>query len=481
MKRKIFGIALLVLIVVVFTGCKRRDPNNGKLVPEGTQIEFQIWTAQEKDFVAALVREFVTQSKTTGIVPKVIEFANDDELQTFLIEKMAEGTGPDVVFTEGNWIHKNQKKIIPLENDEAFNAAAFRNTFVRVANETLLDGEKILGVPLGVDTLGVFYNEEHLIDRLESRNAPAPTWDEFAKDAEKLTQEDNSFERFRFSGGAIGRLDNTRYGFDLLQNIMIQYGTRFFSSDNLVATFATTKGVSSTGKRINTGIEAIKFFLSFADSKSKYYSWNQFMADDDTPEKDLLPFVKGKTSITFGYSRDKKLIEELIARTPGSISQDWVKAALLPQREASGEKEIIAKTYGFAVPRGAENPDISWKFLQFASGKEIHNSFFQNTGMPSARLDLIAEQGQDLEQGIFARQAKFARGRVFPIDEEYLENEFVFLITNLNTGRYPIDKTVEKLEKKITEKVKAYYKREREVENNIKKIQQQQADLKAKE
>lgn len=131
--KKILSLVLLIITAFVVTACTKKAPEQ-TLVPGGGQIEFQVWTAQEKGFVEALLREFIAENKTTQIRPKVIEFADDAELQDFLVEKMAEGTGPDVVFTQGEWVATNTKKLVPVVGDTSFTPEAFANTFVRAAS-----------------------------------------------------------------------------------------------------------------------------------------------------------------------------------------------------------------------------------------------------------------------------------------------------------------------------------------------------------
>jgi len=71
---------------------------------------------------------------------------------------MSESTGPDIVLTNGEWVAYNKNKLVPRLNDVSFTPDLFRNTFVRSANETLIQDEMVYGVPLGVDTLGIIYN-----------------------------------------------------------------------------------------------------------------------------------------------------------------------------------------------------------------------------------------------------------------------------------------------------------------------------------
>ena len=473
--KKFLTLALLIVSAFTFSACQRKAPPE-TLVPAGQQIEFQIWTAQEKGFIEALLREFISEYKTTAIRPKVIEFADDAELQDFLVQKMAEGTGPDVVFTQGEWVAMNTKKLVPVTGDASFTPAAFTNTFVRAASETMVRDEQIYGIPMAVDSLAVFYNEEYLVDALEDRNTPADNWKEFKLDAEALSEQDNSFERFAVSGAALGRTDNVTYGFEILHNMLIQWGAEFFSPDGMRALFASSTGVSPYGGKINYGADALETFTSFADARFKNFAWSKFLSSPQDKDKDLTAFVAGKTAMVFGMSRDIERIEDMAARTGGSISAKNVRVAMFPQYKVPGKptsKEIIGYPYGLVVPRTSENADTAWKFLKFAAKKENQISFWTETGMPTARLDLIAEQASHPELGVFARQAKFARAQVYPVNMADLERTFSELVEDINDGNMAPEKGLRNLERDWSGVADKYAKREKAIENQVKKASSQ--------
>lgn len=438
--KKIVAVFGIVLLGAIFSGCqKKQDPV--RIVPAGQVARMQVWTSREKEAVDALAREFVSAVKIPGLLIDVVGFESDEILQRELVDKLAEGTGPDVVLTDGEWIATNIGKLIPLVQEEGFGINEYGSSFVRIASELLIQNNDIYGVPLAVDTLALFYNEEHLIDSLLNRNQPGRTWQEFRQDTEALTKQDNSFSRFARSGAAIGRTDNVKYGVELLENIMVQYGTPFFSEDQTEAMFASTMGVTPEGKRQNFGVEGVKFFTSFANSQYKNFSWNEHLASRDDVNQEFTPFVHGDVSMVFAYPEDFKIVQTLIASNKklfsGTMSEKNMHVAMFPQMldsENATNRVIVGRLFAGAVPRTTQFSDQAWSLLKYLSKRDTQAGFHEATGLPTARLDLITEQAAEPEMGVFARQAKFARSNVIPTDKNLFLQALSTIIQRVNTG-----------------------------------------------
>ncbi len=449
--KKIFAVFGIMLLASTFSGCQKK-PEPDRIVPAGQSAKMQVWTARETKVLKALAKEFISATNIPGFSIDVITFESEEILQKTLVEKMAEGAGPDVVLTDGEWIGFNSGKLVPLKQEEGFGINEYGSSFVRLATELLIQEDEIYGVPLSVDTLAVVYNEEHLIDRLTNRNQPGRTWKEFQQDVELLTKQDKSFNRFARSGTAIGRTDNTKHGVELLENIMLQYGTPFFSEDQTKATFASTKGVNPEGRRQNFGVAGLKFFTSFANEKYKNFSWNEYLAASEDENKEFTAFAKGDVSMVFAYPKDLETIRSLIKSEKKGISEKNMHVALLPQvldPENTTSRVVLGKLFAGAVARTTQFPDASWRFLKFLSRRNIQSGFYDATGLPTARLDLILEQAAEPESGIFARQAKFARSNLLPIDKIYFHKELDLLVQNVNKGGNE-EELLKKLESKIT-------------------------------
>jgi ABC-type glycerol-3-phosphate transport system substrate-binding protein len=469
-KTKKMGLRFLVSLLLIssmvgLSACEKKE--NQALVPFGENLKLQIWAAGEADFLQELGTAFKSAAQTANLSVHVVPFASDEELQDFLLEAMAAGEGPDVIYTDGNWIHENLDKLTPVTNEPAFTPEAYEKTFVKAANELFLKDGNIWGVPLAVDSLAILYNEEHLIDYLKDRNEPAKTWDQFQKDVEILNRLDNSFARFSLSGGALGRVDNLNYGVEILENLMFQGGVPFFSPDGTESGLA--REVMLNGERQSPGLLALNFFTSFANPVFKNFSWSQFLANPESLDKDFETFAKGKVSMVFGFSKDYNRLRDLILklRQAGdtNVSEKNLRVALLPQLLDPKAREVVAYVRGLAVPRTSENATIAWKFLKFVIRKENLSEFHAFTDLPTPRLDLLSEQESAPHLGLFVRQAKFARPNIMPLSERTFQSGLGGLVNRINEGSIPSSVGLTQLQESFTQEIRDQINRERLLES----------------
>ncbi len=474
MKKYITLSLLLILGTLSLTGCEEKeayDPTKDVNNPKNQEI-LEIWTDAHKNFFQAVGQEFVVTIKRTNLKVKVLEFPNSDTLKHFLLESMAEGNGPDIIYISGEWITQNHNKLIPREGDETFMPLDFEKTFVRSANETLIDGEKIYGVPMGIDSLALFYNNEHILDRLSDRNVPGKTWKEIQEDAENLSTPDNSFSRFSSSGIAMGRFDNLRYGFEILSNMILQFGGSFFTADGLAPQFYQQK-TTVDGKTVSVGVEAVNLFTSFADPRFKYYSWSEFLAHPQSEYKDLEAFLRGDVSMVFGYAKDIKIMEIVVNKLSKSrqpvISLNNVRVTFFPQvvnPSLGGTRKILAKVYALTIPRSASNPELAWDFLKFVITQGNLQTFFQESNLPTPRVDMLKEQEGHPKLGIFVRQAKFARTMHFPnsVSTPNLIAAFSKIILAINNGKSTAERGLKNLESQILKEIQRYLKIKKQIQ-----------------
>lgn len=453
----------LALVVVLgasmfLAGCEKKNNPETQLIAPGQQYTMQIWTYRDTAYMEALGQEFLAAANTPGLGINVVEFESKDEMKALLLDAMAEGIGPDVIYTTGDWIVQHSDKLVPRLRDVSFTPDLFRNTFVRVANETLIQDEKIYGVPMGVDTLAVIYNQEHIIDNLPERNTTAPTWQKFLEDTTRLTKKDNSVSRFLLSGAAIGRIDNTTYGTELLENILVQNGVEFFASEGSESRIANTGGTNAQGQRVNLGQDGLDLFTSFADPRYKNYSWNDLMAT--TEDKEYEAFMRGEVSQVFGYASDYKNIQAKIKSSgKGSkyIAEKNVRIGMLPQKEdpnISANRSIIGEVYALAVPRTSRQNDVAWRFLKFAVRQNNMKSYYQISHTATPRLDLLQEQEDSSDIGVYVRQAKFSQPHTMPLSRNRVHNDLGATLLLIQQDQKDSDKALEDLQDSWTHAVR---------------------------
>ncbi len=470
--KKLTSLLLIFLLGLSLTGCKKKASK----ASENANRRLQIWTtADAQEALRAIGREFSGQPEYLGTSFFVLAFDTHAQLQEFLVDQMAEGMGPDIVYTTGDWVIQNRNKLEEFEEYEIFSAEKFNQTFVRAATDALVHEDEIYGVPMGIDSLAVIYNEDHLATVLPDRNSPGATWTEFKQDVETLNRPDNSFKRFAISGAALGRTDNIVRGYDALENIMVQMGTSFFNPEGTRVTLANSTGINEQGVRENYAQGAVGYFTSFADERFDNYSWSEVLADPLTEEKDMAPFLRGEVSMIFGYATDYEKIKGRIGslKRQGlkTVGANNVRVGFLPQANDPAKthsREVVAKVYALAVPSSAKNEDLAWRFLHFSTQKDQLKSFYEKTHLPTPRLSLIPEQEAEVGTGIYVRQAKFARLNPLYLPESDIQLAINEMVSHINENKLQPLEGLRRVETLLNKQLSTWNNRRSAIDREIK-------------
>jgi ABC-type glycerol-3-phosphate transport system substrate-binding protein len=423
----------LFLAVFVITGCEEKEPP-----PVTISGNINVWVSENGSFWEAVGREFISIFESPNLTVTVVSFENEKELQNTLLNSMAEGNGPDIVFTDSDWIAHNKGKLVPLQNDESLTPEKFQQFFVPSSVETLVEDQTIWGVPIAVDTLAVMYNAGHFAEVFDEGAELATTWEGFRDQVEALNIRNKSFQRFARAGAAIGRGDNIVRGTETCLNLFMQLVGDLFSEDGTEAIFAENKGVTATGERVDFALQSLKFFLGFAKESVSYHSWNELLVDSESKEKDFEAFIKGDVSMIFGTARDLKHIESLFKEVSDTIPKNNVKVGFLPQFEEVGDgvsREVLASVSGLAVTSSSKNPNFSWQFLKFALQLENLQGFSTTSGIPSAHQQILVQQESGGNTDVFIRQAKVAKAHLFPIPRTDVLEAFDTLLDRIHDNK----------------------------------------------
>jgi len=217
---------------------------------------------------------------------------------------------------------------------------------------------------------------------------------------------------------------------DILHSLMIQYDTIFY--DELV---------SKAGFDSQTAEEALKFYLSFADSAQNYYSWDEnFATGEDYFDGDVSAFVQGELSMMFGYAGtyDYLKSQRSIAKSKGLdvIDANVIKIAPFPQvsvsREGTSKRDVLGSYFSLGVAWTSENPETAWDIIAYLTGPDAETVYFEETHKATSRRSLINEQKMHPIYGVFADQVGFAES--FPV-ADVLRYYEIFETLIENTGR----------------------------------------------
>lgn len=412
MRRVLIIAAIFLLpitpIVLVVTGVLKSKPVTV------AAVNLTVWgTADDEKAIAALVSKYrQTRSYVTVTYTKV----RAEDYAQQLVSAWAQGTGPDVFFAPSTWIGKMAQYSLAMPADltvpqviitkgllgtsskvvantkTAPTTSALKNSFVEAVTSDVVRDGQVWGLPLSMDTIVTYYNKD--LTNNAKIFEPAATWSQLQTQltSNKLTQTDEQGKLVQ-SGAALGTSNNVPYATDLLTLLMMQNGSIMTTSDNQ--------------SRINddAGLQALKFYLSFAQPRKNTYSW------DATQTNARDAFLQGKVGYYFGTLADRTTI--------AATNLNWGVAPMLHIRPTgdndgtTSERYIDVAKYSVAMVSKASaqagRSTQAWNFVEFVTQAGNVTPYLQLTSQLPAQRSLLAQYENNVDLSVFAKQLLTAK------------------------------------------------------------------------
>lgn len=289
---------------------------------------------------------------------------------------IAKDDSPDIVKIHNTWlpIFKNNLEPVP---QNIFSPDTFKSTFFPVVSSDFLFSNRPYAVPLGIDTLALYVNQD--LFNTAGLSFPA-TWDEFRTTASKLTIRDSS-GRVRTSGAALGAASNIDHWQDIISLMMLQAGVD------------PTNNPGSP-----EAADALAYYVTF-QTRDKVW--------DETLDRSTLAFAKGQLAMYFGPSWRffdfKNLNPNLNFR-------------VLAVPQLPGGKVVnFASYWAEAVSKKSKNTKAAFEFLKYLSSDEVLTKLYSAEsklrafGEPYPKPKMAALLATDENVGPFVLAASSAQ------------------------------------------------------------------------
>jgi len=333
-KKKIsIVVGALVLIIIVFIlysviGSRLKSSQNEDV----SLIYWGLW--EDPSVFASVISDFEREYPNIKVVYEKQDIKSLGKYVDRLNTRINNNSGPDIYKFHNSWLLQVKGLLLPFPSDLVSSSGIDTQYYDVVKKDLSLNGA-YYGIPLGIDTLALFVNEE--IFEASGITEYPTTWDDLSKISRSLTvkEEEGSIKT---SGAALGTIDNIDHASEIISLLLIQNG-------------ADLKDPNGATKK-NTQ-EALTFYTSFALNEGKVW--------DDQLESSKLAFVKGKLAMYFGYSWD---VLEIKAMNP-NLKFKVVSVPHLPARNST-----IANYWAEGVSSKTKHPKEAFEFLKFLSKKE---------------------------------------------------------------------------------------------------------------
>jgi ABC-type glycerol-3-phosphate transport system substrate-binding protein len=363
-------IAILALVVI---------PIITKTPIGGGSVKLTYWGLwEDSNVMQGIISDFERENPNIKV-----EYSKQDVTQyrNRLLTRVNNGTGPDIFRFHNTWYPMISNILLPLPSD-TISKEEFSRIFYPVAQKDLIRNGAIYGIPLEVDTLSLFINDQ----LFQSAGLSRPvTWNDFINDARAMTVKDET-GKIKTAGAAVGTYDNVTHAPDILALLFLQNGVDF-------------KNLQGSSERIEG---ALSFYTAFTTDTNNVW--------DKTLDPSILAFSKGNLGMFFGYSWDYFTIKQF---NP-SLSFQVVPVPQLPNQNIT-----LASYWVEGVSSKSTHQKEALLFMKFLAKKETAIKLYSDQaktrafGEPYARVDLADTLKTNPDVYTFVSQAPDAMSSIF--------------------------------------------------------------------
>jgi len=410
-KKIIIGIVVLIVLIFIIFLFLPKGQSNKKV----HLVWWGLW--EDQAVMQPLISDF--QRDHPNIT---IEYIKQDpkQYQEKLLTRIKNGTGPDIFRFHNTWVPMLSDVLLPLSSD-VISPSEFKKDFYPVMQKDLIQNGGIYGIPLGVDSLGLYVNTDILT---AAGIQPPQRWEDFVKAASKLTVKDPDTKKIKTAGAAMGTYGNITHAPDILSLLFIQQGV---DMKNLAGS-------------VQDETVALKFYTSFAQSDNNVW--------DSTLDESILSFAQGNLAMYIGFSWDFFRIE--------ALNKD-LHFKIYPVPQLVGGNANVASYWVEGVSAKSSSQKEALLFMQFLSKKETAQKFYatiaktRSFGEIYARRDLASSLKdnkivypfisnlENASSSVFASDTNDGQGGVNSLSNTYLGNAVNSIVNDNGSTQTAID------------------------------------------
>ena len=391
-------VIILVAVSLLIVGCNQAgDSTDSGGIDPNQSVRLLWWgTVHDEDVMRPLLDEYqqlnpnVTVDYSTARWNRTIpvpqaELAYRQELERVLTNATDVDT-PDIMAIDSTWLGIYERFLSPAPTN-IYTPETYRAVFHQGVTDNMLvkdptnNAEKVMGVPLYIDTLGLVYNNS-LLSAAGPQLRIADNWSDFQDLAEQLTIR-GAGSVITQAGFAGGFGSNVEFSPQLFNLLMLQDGVRVVGTDGLPS-FASS------------GYGVYEFYKSFAD--------NTWSTDVDDFRNDSAAFMEQRLVATVVPSWRYRQMLNLNE----SLGID-IRVAKLPQ--SGGSVDTYWATYHanvVAIRDEAANAQAAWGLLAWLARPEQIRKLSENTknkhghfGTISPLIEMSSELSGDANLSVF--------------------------------------------------------------------------------
>lgn len=380
-RRILLVVVFLVLIIGIFVG----GQFIWGIVAGGKEVSLTYWGLWENE---AYVRTMIADFENAH--PKIkVQYTKQSPKQyrERLQAAISRGEGPDVFRFHNTWVPMLARDLAPVPKT-IMTATEFSSTFYPVATGDLVAGSSVYGIPLMIDGLGLYYNE----DLFATAGVSAPTtWNDVLDIVPKLTVKNET--GIVTSAIALGTAGNVEHFSDILATMIMQNGAKLTNLESKEAE------------------ETLIFYHKFADPSDPVYTWSEAL------DNSISAFANGRVAMILAPSWRAFDIKQI---------NPSLRFKIAPIPQLPGNTITWASYWVEGVSAKSKNQEQAWEFVKYLTSRETATKLYTEIsksrlfGEPYARVDLGTSLSSDPLVGAYMKQAQTAKS--FPLASRTFDN-----------------------------------------------------------
>lgn len=417
-------LAFFVFAVLIFSGLIKIGGSSSTTGPQGNVV---IWGTFPSNTLSNTLDSLNTNKELH------VKYVKKDAVtyQQDLIEAFANGTGPDLFIITPDMVEKNNNFIYKIPY-ASYPEKTFRDSFIDGA-DIYLDSEGVLGFPLVVDPMVLYYNKDILSN--EGIVNPPKSWDELFTLNSTLTKRDNAGTISR-SMIALGQYDNVNNVKDILATLLIQNNNplveRGTDPANNKVSFISMLNSNRDDLSVPPMEAVIKFFVEFSNPSNTAYSWNRSLSSS------LDMFTGGRLAFYLGRASELFNIERVNPNLSFDVTQ-------IPQIKSFTTKRTYGEIYAVVANKKSTNISSSLAVAGMLSQGDNAKNFSTALSLPPTSRALLSDKPNDPYLYTFFNSALISRSWLDP-DKNKSGLIFKELIENVLSNNLSVASAINKAE-----------------------------------
>ncbi|MGT2811110.1 ABC transporter substrate-binding protein [Streptococcus minor] len=327
------GVLATATLLAACSGSKGNDSSSSSSNTSGkTEISYAIWDSGQEPGIRKIADKFEEKNPDIKVNIQVVDW---DNYWTMLEAGATGGSLPDTFWMHSNEIYRygSNEMLLPLDDYLAKSKDAKLENFPDGLNEIYNINGKQYAVPKDFDTIGLWYNKKMFDEAGIAYPDDTWDWDKLKEVAKKLTKSDGS--QYGFGAGL-----SNQEGY---YNFIYQNGGTVITDD------------MKSGYDNPKTVEALDYYFSFVKEKLS----PSLTVDKERAEA----FQNGQVAMSLFGSWN------LSGFTANDYIRENADVAVLP-KGPDGTRATIFNGLGNAIAANTENPEASWKWVEYLSSKE---------------------------------------------------------------------------------------------------------------